>query len=95
MVLLRRSELKPPITTREENAWVRACSDPRMQTSALGNGLVDWTRMQRWIRAYGKHPRVVKWLAAHPPPEGWTESPEAYAYTEMMFAPGWWKGDGT
>lgn len=94
MPLLRwpkRTELTPPITTREEKMWARACSNPKTQLSALGNGLVEWIRMRRWIIVYGSHPRVVRWLAAHPPPALWEESPEAYAYTEMPFAPGWWR----
>lgn len=84
-------ELDPPITHREESAWVRACSKPETQLSALGNGLVQWTRMQRWIKVYGKHPRVVRWLVKNPPPAKWQETPKAYAFTEMPFAPGWWK----
>jgi hypothetical protein len=94
MVLLRSrmlTELDPPITHREENAWARACKTPTTQVSALANGLVEWTRMQRWIGVYGKHPRVVAWLKKHPPPALWQETPEAYAFTEMPFAPGWWK----
>lgn len=86
---LKPTDLIPPITKREENLWARACSNPKTQLSAMNNGLIEWTRMRRWIIVYGSHPRVVRWLVKHPPPEGWLETPEAYAYTEMPFAPGW------
>jgi hypothetical protein len=77
------------ISRREEDQWAQACSDPETQLAALENGLEDWTRMQRWIRSFGDHPRVLNWLEHNPPPWHWRESREAWAYTEMTFAPGW------
>ena len=44
---------------------------------------------REWIRRYGDDPRVVRWLAANPPPLDWTGTPEQWAYLEMLFAPGW------
>jgi hypothetical protein len=44
--------------------------------------------MELWISRYGSDPRVLKWLEDNPPPANWQESPEAWAYTEMV-APGW------
>jgi hypothetical protein len=44
-------------------------------------------QMNAWIRRYGRHPRVMRWLRHNPPPPGWRGSPEEYAYTEMPFAP--------
>lgn len=90
MPLLKpRADLNPLITIGEEHAWAKAAKDPKTQIAALAHGLVEWVRMQRWITKHGNHPRVVRWLAKHPPPAHWTESPEAWAYTEMPFAPGW------
>jgi hypothetical protein len=98
MPLLRpRPDLDPPITHREESAWASAVQSRNTaptararSVSALHLGLVEWTRMQRWITKYGEHPRVLRWLDKNHPPAGWMESWATYAYTEMPFAPGWW-----
>ena len=51
----------------------------------------DPPRVAAWIARYGRHPRVLRWLARHPPPAAWRAAPAAWAFTEMSFAPGWWR----
>ena len=40
-------------------------------------------KMEDWIRKYRRDPRVVKWIARHPPPVEWEGRAIEYAYLEM------------
>jgi len=45
--------------------------------------------LSKWIHRYGHTTSVRGWLKRNPPPEEWTECPEAYAFTEMPVVGGW------
>ena len=39
--------------------------------------------LKEWLRKYGNHPTVVRWLKENPPPLTWQGSPKLWAFTRM------------
>jgi len=48
---------------------------------------MDNKAFDRWKRKNENDARVLKWIAAHPPPEEWTGTPLEYAFVEMPVTP--------